>query len=41
MSIATNETIEFAIIEDNYKPSNEEVLSMAKELWNLKHKGPI
>ncbi len=31
-----NETIEFAILNDGYKPTMEEVRGMARELWDIK-----
>jgi hypothetical protein len=37
MSMPTNETLEFAILEDGYKPTEEEIKKLAKELWDLKH----
>ena len=31
-----NESIEYAILNDNYKPTQEQIKGMAKELWDLK-----
>lgn len=36
MSITTNETLEWTIINDGYVPTRKEVLQMAEELLELK-----
>lgn len=33
-----NETLEYAIIYDGYKPTQDEIIKLAKELWGIKHK---
>jgi len=38
MSECTNESLEYAILNDNYKPTEEEIKELAQELWDLKHK---
>ena len=36
MSFTTNETLEYAILNDDYKPIDEEIKQLAQELWDLK-----
>ena len=38
MSICTNESMEYAILNDDYKPTLIETKELAQELWDLKHK---
>ena len=33
-----NESLEYAILHDNYKPTNEEIKKLADELGSLKFK---
>jgi len=35
--ILTNETIEYSILEENYKPSEKDIREMATEIKSLKH----
>lgn len=37
MSTCTNETLEYAILNDSYKPTDEEIKELAYELWEIKH----
>lgn len=32
-----NETLEFAILNDSYLPTEKEIKELAQELWDLKH----
>ena len=36
MSECTNESLEYAILNDKYKPTKEEIKQLAQELWNFK-----
>ena len=38
MSECTNETLEYCILNDRYKPTDKEVQEMAKDLLDLKLK---
>lgn len=36
MSNTTNETMDYAILNDGYKPTEQEVQDLAREVWGLR-----
>ena len=36
MSECTNESLDYAILNENYKPSEEEIQQLAQNVWNYR-----
>jgi len=36
MSMCTNESLEYCILNDNYRPTDKEIKELAQELWDIK-----